>query len=139
MTQSEVLLVDDGSKDDTLSIAQKYAARDARIQVLHQDNAGVSAARNRALGQAKGEWATFVDGDDILPPNAFETLLSGAGERVDLVVCPHETFDETGHSEPVFPETQKDEKTVQPEKAETVGLCAACGAAVCGSTCFAVP
>lgn len=106
MGDFEALLVDDGSKDDTLSIAQKYAARDARIQVLHQDNAGVSAARNRALGQAKGEWATFVDGDDILPPNAFETLLSGAGERVDLVVCPHETFDETGHSEPVFPETR---------------------------------
>lgn len=106
MGDFEALLVDDGSKDDTLSIAQKYAARDARIQVLHQDNAGVSAARNRALGQAKGEWATFVDGDDILPPNAFETLLSGVGERVDLVVCPHETFDETGHSEPVFPETR---------------------------------
>ena len=81
MGDFEALLVDDGSKDDTLSIAKKYAARDARIQVLHQDNAGVSAARNRALGQAKGEWATFVDGDDILPPNAFETLLSGAGEQ----------------------------------------------------------
>ena len=51
MGDFEVLLVDDGSKDDTLSVAQKYAARDARIQVLHQDNAGVSAARNRPLGQ----------------------------------------------------------------------------------------
>lgn len=106
MGDFEALLVDDGSTDDTLSIARKYAARDARIQVLHQDNAGVSAARNRALGQAKGEWATFVDGDDILPPDAFETLLSGVGERVDLVVCPHETFDEAGHRELVFPETR---------------------------------
>ena len=111
MGDFEALLVDDGSTDDTLAVAQEYAAKDARIRVIHQENAGVSAARNRALEQAKGEWATFVDGDDALPENAFETLLSGAGERVDMVVCPHETFDETGHTEVVFPETRWMKKT----------------------------
>lgn len=111
MGDFEALLVDDGSTDDTLSVAQAYAAKDARIRVFHQANAGVSAARNRALEQAKGEWATFTDGDDVLPANAFETLLSGVGERVDMVVCPHETFDETGRTEAVFPETRWMKKT----------------------------
>ncbi len=98
MRNFEVIFVDDGSRDDSLALARRYAERDARIHVFSQENQGVSAARNLGLAHARGEWITFVDGDDLLPPDAFETLLSGAAEDVDMVVCPHETFDETGRS-----------------------------------------
>ena len=64
---------------------------------------GVSAARNLGLA-ARGKWITFVDGDDLLPPDAFKTLLSGAAEDVDMVVCPHETFGGAGRVQVVWPE-----------------------------------
>ena len=102
----EAILIDDGSQDNTPDIARAYAKRDARVQVLAQANAGVAAARNLGLEHARGEWITFVDSDDLLPQNALETMLSGAGEGVDMVVCPHETFDENGNQEIVIPQTR---------------------------------
>lgn len=62
----ELLLVNDGSKDNSLELCNKYAAEDARIKVLHQENQGPSAARNKGLLAARGEWVTFVDADDSL-------------------------------------------------------------------------
>ena len=106
MRDFEAILIDDGSQDDTLAIAQAYAKRDARVQVLSQENAGVAAARNLGLDRAQGEWITFVDSDDLLPGDALETMLSGADEGVDMVVCAHETFDENGNKETVIPKTR---------------------------------
>ena len=106
MEDFEAILIDDGSRDDTLTVAQAYAGRDARVRVLAQENRGVAAARNLGLEHARGEWVTFVDSDDLLPPNALETMLSGAGDHVDMVVCPHETFDENGPLETVIPQTR---------------------------------
>lgn len=106
MEDFEAILIDDGSRDDTLAVAQAYAGRDARVRVLAQENRGVAAARNLGLEHARGEWVTFVDSDDLLPKNALETMLSGAGENVDMVVCPHETFDENGPLETVIPQTR---------------------------------
>ena len=102
----EVLLVDDGSADGTLLIAESYAQKDARVHVFAKENGGVAAARNLGLDHAQGEWITFVDSDDLLPRDALETLLSGADDAVDMVVCAHETFDETGRRETVIPETR---------------------------------
>lgn len=101
----EVIVVDDGSKDGTLSLANAYAEADDRVRVLHQENAGVSAARNRGLECARGEWVTFVDGDDVLLPQALHIMLSAAGEETDMVVCAHETFDETGTTQVFWPTT----------------------------------
>lgn len=106
MEDFEVLLIDDGSRDDTLALAQAYARKDARVRVLTQENRGVAAARNLGLDHARGEWITFVDSDDLLMPDALFTLLSGAGEDVDMVVCPHETFDGNGELETVIPQTR---------------------------------
>lgn len=72
----EVLLVDDGSTDDSLSVARKYAEQDLRINVIHQNNAGVSAARNAGLERATGEYITFLDSDDELFENAIEIMLT---------------------------------------------------------------
>ena len=106
MPDFEAILVDDGSADDTLVIASRIAARDTRVQVLHQENAGVSAARNLGLDRARGEWVTFVDSDDLLPPDAFSVMLSAAKADVDMVVCAHRTFTEDGKTETVIPETR---------------------------------
>ncbi len=89
----EVLLIDDGSQDGTLSLARRFAREDARVRVFSQENAGVSVARNRGLQAAQGEWVTFVDADDLLMPNALSIMLSAAKQDVDMVVCAHETFD----------------------------------------------
>ena len=71
----EIILVDDGSTDDSLSIITDYAARDERIKVISQQNLGVSAARNTGLSQATGRYIMFVDADDyVLSP--LRTVLS---------------------------------------------------------------
>ena len=106
MPDFEVLLIDDGSTDGTLALAQALAARDARLRVLHQENAGVSAARNLGLAHARGEWITFVDSDDLLAPDALETMLYAAAEGMDMVVCAHRTFAPDGAEETVIPQTR---------------------------------
>ena len=106
MRDFEAILIDDGSRDHTAEIAKKYAARDERIVFIRQENAGVSAARNAGLRIAKGEWIFFLDADDLLPDGALETLLSFAADGMDMVVSTHETFDERGSSEVVYPETR---------------------------------
>lgn len=106
MADFEAILIDDGSRDDTLAVARAYAERDARVRVLAQENCGVAAARNLGLAQAQGEWITFVDSDDLLPEGALHAMLSGADEGVDMVVCPHETFDAHGTLETIVPQTR---------------------------------
>ena len=106
MTDFEAILVDDGSSDGTLALARKIADEDPRVSVYHQENSGVSAARNLGLDHACGEWITFVDSDDLLPADALETMLQGTADCVDMVVCAHETFDECGNTQKVIPQTR---------------------------------
>ena len=72
----ELLLVDDGSTDDSAAMAEKIAAQDARVLVLHQSNKGICAARNAGLEQAAGEYVTFCDDDDEVLPGAYVHLLA---------------------------------------------------------------
>lgn len=81
----EVILVDDGSTDDGFSICKRYASQDGRIAVLHQENQGVSAARNSGIAAASGEYIGFVDSDDYIRPDMFQVLLEYA-ERYDADV-----------------------------------------------------
>jgi len=65
----DIVLVDDGSLDNSGKICDAYAEKDARIQVIHQKNRGVSGARNTGVAQAKGKYITFVDPDDYVCPD----------------------------------------------------------------------
>ena len=80
-TDFEVLLVDDGASDHSGSICDEYAHRDSRIRVFHQENAGVSVARNKGLCEAIGEYVTFVDSDDWIKPDYLNELYKCLLER----------------------------------------------------------
>lgn len=84
----ELILIDDGSPDNCGAICEQYAARDDRIKVIHQANAGVSAARNAGLNIASGDYIGFVDSDDWIEPEMYATMLAVAKEKqVDVVIC----------------------------------------------------
>lgn len=70
----EIILVDDGSPDGCPAICDAYEARDGRIRVIHQENAGLSGARNAGLSIARGEYVAFVDSDDYVAPDYIKTL-----------------------------------------------------------------
>ena len=74
-TDFELIVIDDGSKDNTAAICDSWAAKDSRVRVLHKENGGVSRARNSGLDMACGELISFIDADDHILPNAFETMI----------------------------------------------------------------
>ncbi len=86
-TDIEIICIDDGSTDDTLSIAEGLSKLDSRIIVLTQENAGLSAARNAGLCRAMGEYVLFVDSDDMLPIDALLQLIGAASKYNAQIVC----------------------------------------------------
>ena len=92
----EIICVNDGSTDNSAEILAEYAAKDARVRVITQENAGVSVARNRALAVAQGVYVTGVDSDDYLVPHAYETLLPYLAERPDMLCFGVQGVDEEG-------------------------------------------
>lgn len=84
----EIICVDDGSVDDSGKICDQYAVRDARIRVIHEKNQGLSAARNKGLEAAKGEYIAFVDSDDYILEDMYKKMLDKLLDyNVDLCVC----------------------------------------------------
>lgn len=84
----QIILVDDGSPDASGQICDIYAKKDRRIEVIHQENAGVCNARNTALKHVKGDYIGFVDPDDWAAPDMFEYLLQGIErEKADIACC----------------------------------------------------
>ena len=74
-TNLEIIVVNDGSKDNTGAIADAYAAKDNRIKVVHKENGGVTSARLRGVAEARGEYIGFVDGDDFIEPQMYARLM----------------------------------------------------------------
>lgn len=84
----EIILIDDGSRDMSGKICDEYAIKDSRVKVLHQDNAGVSVARNKGLDICTGDYITFVDSDDFLEPFLYEKMMEKVTEyNCDVVMC----------------------------------------------------
>jgi len=91
----EVICVNDGSTDDTLTLLKEYAARDSRVHIISQENAGVSVARNRGLAESNGDKISFVDADDCVHPQLLEVLNKFMEqEKSDLVSCRYVEFAE---------------------------------------------
>ena len=74
----EVIMVNDGSTDGSEDVCMSFSNSDPRFRLINQQNAGVSAARNRGIDVAKGEWIAFMDADDVMPPDALEVLITHA-------------------------------------------------------------
>ncbi|WP_165799044.1 glycosyltransferase family 2 protein [Sphingobacterium corticibacter] len=89
----QIILVNDGSKDSSGSICDDFAKKDARIKVIHQENAGVSAARNTGLDHANGMYISFIDSDDRVHTRFIELLLNFIGSN-KLITCGYELFDQ---------------------------------------------
>lgn len=83
----QIIVIDDGSTDKSIDICQKYAKNDSRIEIISQENKGVSAARNSGMKVAKGEFITFIDSDDYVDNNYIETLLGCMDDKMDMVCC----------------------------------------------------
>lgn len=90
----ELLLVDDGSKDESGKICDEYAVKDSRVRVFHKENGGVSSARNLALDNARGEWLAFVDSDDVVDKEYLS--LERVADDTDVVIKSTKTFNENG-------------------------------------------
>ena len=95
-TDFELILVDDGSPDNSGSICDEYAVKDSRVRVIHKENGGVSAARNIALNVAKGKYIAFVDSDDWIEDTLLEEcFLCVSNTNADIVIFDwYDTFGE---------------------------------------------
>lgn len=85
-TNYEVILVDDGSKDKSPEICDKYAHIDNRVKVIHKENGGLSDARNFGIAAAKGDYLVFVDSDDWIEPEALNCMNSATSDHPDVII-----------------------------------------------------
>lgn len=96
----EVICVNDGSRDDSLSILERYARADSRVKVLDKENGGVCTARNLGLDHATGEWVAFLDADDAFQYHYLEVMVKAAeqfgGDDVDVVASTCDGWHEHG-------------------------------------------
>ena len=92
----ELILVDDGSTDNSGKICDEYGLKDCRIKVIHKKNGGVSSARNEGLRQFRGDFLTFIDADDYINPDYFQSVVAlfDVHENVDVLIFAWNIIDE---------------------------------------------
>jgi len=93
----EIILVDDGSKDQSGNICDSYAEKDRRIKVIHKKNGGLSDARNAGMNAATGEYIGFVDGDDWIEPDMYRAMYFACEkEKAQAAVCRYKQITKSG-------------------------------------------
>ncbi len=93
----EIILVDDGSTDNSGRICHEYGKRDDRIRVIHKQNGGLSSARNAGIEAASGEYITFVDGDDWIDETMYQDMVEALEQQgADLVICNYKEVSQQG-------------------------------------------
>lgn len=106
----EIILVDDGSKDNSGKICDEYALKDNRVKVIHQDNMGLSDARNSGMNQMSGKYFMFVDSDDYVSEQMIEKLYTRVVETdADIVCCNFEYFWENNEKESFSTKQKREE------------------------------
>ena len=90
----QIILVDDGSTDGSGGICDDYSAMDSRVEVIHQANGGLSAARNAGLDRVRGDWVAFVDADDYVSEYYIEDMYQATQAGCDMAICRHERVPE---------------------------------------------
>ncbi len=93
----EICLIDDGSPDHCPEICDEWAAKDERIRVVHQENEGLSAARNRGIEMARGQYITFVDSDDKLAPETLQVLMKQMSEHPEYDILEYPVIENYRH------------------------------------------
>ena len=93
----ECMIVDDGSNDGSQDICDKWENKDNRIKVIHQKNSGVSAARNKGIELAKGEYITFIDSDDFIEDSYLFDLVSEIDKESDLIISGYKLYPQKEH------------------------------------------
>ena len=112
----EIVLVNDGSKDNSGDICDLYSSKDKRIKVIHKENGGVSSARNSGIDNARGKYVTFIDSDDLVHPDYIKTLVNNLDDS--LSVCHIEYF----KNDVSFTNNEKEE-IIELNKDEFIELC----------------
>ena len=115
----EILLIDDGSTDDSGKICDNFAEIDSRIRVIHQRNQGVSVARNEGLRQASGSWIMFVDSDDWVEQEICKTLLDRA-LKCNCDICGCDLLKEIEGQNPQIQSVYKQDVMIQKEEIESL-------------------
>lgn len=83
----EIILLNDGSKDSSKEILDKWAKKDKRIRAIHKENSGVSSTRNMGIDLATGDYIMFIDSDDYIKPETIEFFIKNSNKNTDLVIC----------------------------------------------------
>lgn len=97
----EIIVVNDGSSDNTGEIIDKYSEKDIRIKVIHKENSGVSSSRNKGIDMSTGDYIGFVDGDDTIEPDMYEMLVKNAIKyNADISHCGYKILE--GEKETLF-------------------------------------
>lgn len=106
LREIEIIVVDDGSVDDTPGIVERFAIHDPRIRVVYRQNGGVGAARNTGIRSARGEFIAPLDADDLWEPGKLEKQVSRirqCGEKTAMIYCWSRQIDEGGNSSYCYP------------------------------------
>ena len=119
-TDFELILIDDGSEDESGHICDEYATKDTRIRVFHKENGGPSAARNSGLNVAQGEWILFLDSDDWIVPESLQLLMSEVVPETAIIQYLYEDGQKgipqkqiTAGSQAVFPGLTPGDRTMK--------------------------
>ena len=113
----ELLLVDDGSTDNSLQACMEFSKRDSRVRVLHKANGGVSSARNYGLQNAKGEYVTFCDNDDYFYPDYLEVMAREI-KGYDSIVCNYAQCNRSEMQEYISKKKEKPPYSIEIKKEE---------------------
>ena len=113
----QIILVNDGTKDNSLEICQNYQNKDSRIQVINKENGGLSSARNKGLEYAEGKYCLFVDSDDYVELDLIESAVSKMEEvNADMVVFGFERFYEGTENTEIFRVQNANDEISDPNK-----------------------